>query len=558
MKESLKKIGLVVAASCFTVAPWSSSFAQADAKYNDLSEDVTGYEEIQFLSNKNIIKGYPDSSFRPGDDVTRMEAAIMLTRALDLSTKNRPDPNLNDISKDHPHYEYVATVVDEGIYQGTPSNQFLPSESIKRIDMAAVLTRAYELESGPITPDFRDVADDRQYMTKVVSNGISVGFPNQTFRPDIATTRAQFSIFLARTMDDQFKNPTVSSNLLEDAEDGKIRNCFAPLNQEITYEEFKETHGSPEKRLDFDNGFSAEYGKCTYSFNGERPQNMFKFMYFPKDERLTKEKMTNMLGEPDRSNEQNNSTINQIYELEDYTVKLVYPYQENVLHHIEVMPNHYLDPTWLLQSEYINNVEQVNGKPVIQNPENQLALVNKDNYLPSSYTPELVRPKVDFVFGDQKLNKALMRPEAANHLEELFNAAAEDGINILATSGYRSYERQQTLFQQEVEESGREAAEEVVAIPGSSEHQSGLAMDITSPSVDYHLVQRFGDTEAGQWLEENAYKYGFILRYPQGKKDVTGYQYEPWHFRYVGKAYAEIIHNNNITLEEYFQSITEI
>lgn len=83
-------------------------------------------------------------------------------------------------------------------------------------------------------------------------------------------------------------------------------------------------------------------------------------------------------------------------------------------------------------------------------------------------------------------------------------------------------------------------------------------MDITSPSVDYHLVQRFGDTEAGQWLEENAYKYGFILRYPQGKKDVTGYQYEPWHFRYVGKAYAEIIHNNNITLEEYFQSITEI
>ena len=212
-----------------------------------------------------------------------------------------------------------------------------------------------------------------------------------------------------------------------------------------------------------------------------------------------------------------------------------------------------------LPAQYFNQIEEVDGEKVIQNYENTLVLVNKIYSLPDSYIPsDLVRPNVNFSFGDAEVEKALLRQEAAVALEKLFLAAENDGIELFAISGYRSYNRQIEVFNAEVSMKGLEKAAEAVANPGQSEHQTGLAMDISSRSVNLDLTQDFENTIEGQWLAANAHEYGFILRYPKGKEDITGFKYEPWHFRYVGKDFARTIYEKDLTLEEYFNIVKEI
>ncbi|WP_254842777.1 D-alanyl-D-alanine carboxypeptidase family protein [Bacillus sp. MRMR6] len=212
-----------------------------------------------------------------------------------------------------------------------------------------------------------------------------------------------------------------------------------------------------------------------------------------------------------------------------------------------------------LESIFFNEVKQVDGKNIIQNSTNTMALVNKEFYLPEDYVPEdLVRPEVPFSFGDVENDKSLMRKEAASALEKMFAEAEKAGIELFAVSGYRSYERQKILFDAETSRVGIEQAMQVVAIPGSSEHQSGLAMDISSRAVALNLVEGFADTDEGKWLAENAHRFGFILRYPKGKEQITNYIFEPWHFRYVGNKAAQIIHEYNWTLEEYFNEVKKI
>jgi len=208
---------------------------------------------------------------------------------------------------------------------------------------------------------------------------------------------------------------------------------------------------------------------------------------------------------------------------------------------------------WTIPAENQNKVKVEDGHKVIQNPENILALVNKENYLPSDYEPkDLVRPEVSFSFGDEDIEKSYMRKEAATALAEMFNEAKSEGMILYASSGYRSYVRQSAVFEQEVANVGEEQAEQAVAIPGSSEHQSGLAMDITSEGQKFLLTEEFGEDKEGKWLMENAYKFGFILRYPKDKVDITQYEYEPWHYRYVGKDAAKLMTEKDWTLEEYF------
>jgi zinc D-Ala-D-Ala carboxypeptidase len=215
-------------------------------------------------------------------------------------------------------------------------------------------------------------------------------------------------------------------------------------------------------------------------------------------------------------------------------------------------------PELQLESKFFNQVKAVDGKQVIQNPANILALVNKEFAL-GEYKPEdLVRPNVPFVFGNQELEKAYIREEAARALEQMFAAAKSQQIFLTAISGYRSYDYQQMLLNREIEQFGKEKAVMAVAPPGQSEHQSGLAMDISSKSNEFQVNIEFGQTKEGKWLAENAYKYGFILRYPEDKVDITKYQYEPWHFRYVGLEAAKVIHENDWTLEEYFQNVKKI
>jgi zinc D-Ala-D-Ala carboxypeptidase len=212
-----------------------------------------------------------------------------------------------------------------------------------------------------------------------------------------------------------------------------------------------------------------------------------------------------------------------------------------------------------LESIFFNEVKEVDGKNVIQNSTNVMALVNKDFYLPEDYTPgDLVRPNVQFSFGDEEIEKSLMRKEAAEALEKMFATAAKDGIELYAISGYRSYSRQKSLFEAEVNRVGLEKAVQAVAFPGASEHQSGLAMDISSKSNKFYLNEAFANTIEGKWLKDNAYRFGFILRYPKEKKDITNYIYEPWHFRYVGIKAATIMYKHNWTLEEYFNEVKKI
>ena len=188
----------------------------------------------------------------------------------------------------------------------------------------------------------------------------------------------------------------------------------------------------------------------------------------------------------------------------------------------------------------------------IEQPSAMNVLVNKLNQLPQEYVPEdLVVPNVKFSFsGDNP--KKYMREEAAKALEQMFQAAKENGYAIYAISGYRSYEKQKSLYTNYVSQYGQESADQFSAQPGKSEHQTGLAMDVTSENVGFELVNEFGDTEEGQWLAENAHTFGFILRYPSDKTEITGYMYEPWHFRYVGLNLAPEIFDSKMSLEEYY------
>ncbi|WP_078380324.1 M15 family metallopeptidase [Sutcliffiella halmapala] len=194
----------------------------------------------------------------------------------------------------------------------------------------------------------------------------------------------------------------------------------------------------------------------------------------------------------------------------------------------------------------------LNEDQVIENTENILIVVNKEQSLPADYVPsDLAIPDVAFSF-DGDYDKKYLREEAARALEELFSVAASENVELFAVSGYRSYETQYGIYNSYIKRWGEEKTNAVSAIPGHSEHQTGLAMDVSSRSAALDLTEEFGETVEGKWIKKNAGKHGFIIRYPKGKEVITGYQYEPWHLRYVGKDVATYIQENDLTLEEFF------
>lgn len=188
---------------------------------------------------------------------------------------------------------------------------------------------------------------------------------------------------------------------------------------------------------------------------------------------------------------------------------------------------------------------------VVSNPTSLLVLVNKTHKLPEGYVPpNLIYPNVPFPYSSL-VEKREMRDVAAHALEKLVAGAKKDGLSIYGESGYRSYTTQQSIFAWNVKTQGYSKASIVSAHPGTSEHQTGLAMDVTSSDVQDQLIQKFGDTPEGQWLAAHAHEYGFIIRYPKGKQNITGYEYEPWHIRYVGVAVATYIYQYKITFDQY-------
>lgn len=200
-----------------------------------------------------------------------------------------------------------------------------------------------------------------------------------------------------------------------------------------------------------------------------------------------------------------------------------------------------------------NNGSSKNGK--FSKDDWNLLLVNKQHPVPEDYTFEL-----GTIAGSMKCDARIL-PE----LFEMLQAARDDDVYLSVCSPYRDISRQEMLFNRKIKRymgngysylEAYKISSQSVTVPGASEHQIGLALDIISN--DYTtLDEGFGNTKAGKWLKEHSREYGFILRYPKGKEYITGIEFEPWHFRYVGKEAATIIMDNGITLEEFVESITE-
>jgi zinc D-Ala-D-Ala carboxypeptidase len=192
------------------------------------------------------------------------------------------------------------------------------------------------------------------------------------------------------------------------------------------------------------------------------------------------------------------------------------------------------------------------GKKVVTNPEDLAVVVNKQRSLPDTYIPtDLVEPQIPFTFK-AKVEKRMLRSIAAKALEELFAQADKDNIKLFGVSGYRSFATQKSVFGGNVKDKGNVEASKISALPGQSEHQTGLAIDLTNAVPQDQLVESFGDSKEGIWLAAHAADFGFIIRYPKAKESLTGYAYEPWHIRYIGKEMAQEIYTKKITLEQYF------
>lgn len=181
-------------------------------------------------------------------------------------------------------------------------------------------------------------------------------------------------------------------------------------------------------------------------------------------------------------------------------------------------------------------------------------LVNKYYLLDSSYAPDdLVTISQTYSWGEAGSQK--VREVAYSAFLDMWNAANEEGYYLMVSSSYRSYAEQEEVYNNYKNSSGERYADSIAARPGSSEHQTGLTLDIFSRTNTNR--ETFKDSAEANWLAENSYKFGFILRYPEDKVDITGYTYEAWHFRYVGEEIATYIYEHDITFEEYYAYFLE-
>ena len=208
-------------------------------------------------------------------------------------------------------------------------------------------------------------------------------------------------------------------------------------------------------------------------------------------------------------------------------------------------------PTEPVEEEPVAPSQPIETDGVANLELDELILVNKQIALPADYQPsDLVEANIDFVdstVGERRM----LRKEAAQAIEGLMKGAKAAGIDLKGTSAFRSYAYLVNLFNAYVERDGKEQAMKYSAPPGHSEHQTGLAIDVSSASVNYQLTQSLGETVEGKWLANHAHEYGFIIRYQKEFEDETGYMYEPWHLRYIGMEHAKQVHALNQPYDRY-------
>ena len=190
---------------------------------------------------------------------------------------------------------------------------------------------------------------------------------------------------------------------------------------------------------------------------------------------------------------------------------------------------------------------------VLPAPDWRLTLVNYNNPIPTDWNVELTMTKYGYEV-DARI---------VDDVDTLVNAAATDGVTLILCYGYRTLEQSQQLFEKQLkkqlsygltQEAAYAEAKRWVAPPGTSDHHTGLALDIVTPEHQV-LNHQFANTRAGVWLEANSWKYGFVIRFPKDKQDITGITYEPWHLRFVGVTHAAAMHENDECLEEYVARI---
>lgn len=179
-------------------------------------------------------------------------------------------------------------------------------------------------------------------------------------------------------------------------------------------------------------------------------------------------------------------------------------------------------------------------------------LVNRRKRLSKEDIPiHLREPNIPF-YGPIGDSRRLLDEMAAKEAESLFTRAWEDGVRLYGISGYRSYERQEELYRAWQRKNDGDVLS-AVAPPGASEHQTGLALDVSCPMENFELEEHFGETREGKWLVRHAPLFGFILRYPKGKEQITEYPWEPWHIRYVTRSLSLYLALTGLTLEEYYE-----
>lgn len=190
--------------------------------------------------------------------------------------------------------------------------------------------------------------------------------------------------------------------------------------------------------------------------------------------------------------------------------------------------------------------------PLVDRADPLLLLVDKQHPLGADYVPtDLVKPDVLFS-AVIEVRKQVKKP-VAEAIERMFADAAAAGLKLYFQSGYRTYQMQKDIYARNVSKYGTAKADTFSARPGYSEHQSGLAVDLTCEAVGKQLEQAFANTPEGKWVAEHAVTYGFVMSYPKDKKELTGYMYEPWHFRYVGEEHARFMKEHNLILAQYLE-----
>ncbi len=268
----------------------------------------------------------------------------------------------------------------------------------------------------------------------------------------------------------------------------------------------------------------------------------------------------------------NEEETTEILKLDDELIKYFLNNEKNSKIISLIKEKYYLNKNFDKYIEYLNDNPTLDTKTIVRDINTHLnydfyektykantsldtaILVNKYYYLESDYIPDdLVNISQTYSWGENGSQKT--RQVVYDAFIDMWNAANKEGYYLMVNSSFRNYQDQESVYNAYKNTSGETYANSIATKPGFSEHQTGLALDIFSKNNTNKNT--FKDTPEAKWLKENAYKYGFILRYPEEFENITGITYEAWHYRYVGKDIAKYIYENNITFDEYYAYFLE-